>query len=79
MRYEIRDGFRATGKHVMGGVNDIGGFSKVLEMASMLAGSKEKVIAKPVIFFIGKIPLAILPFAFFPTREDHKQEHLLEA
>ncbi|MFQ5707392.1 MAG: putative LPS assembly protein LptD [bacterium] len=28
----------------------------------------DKVIAKPVIFFIGKIPVAILPFAFYSTK-----------
>ncbi|HEX9652625.1 MAG TPA: hypothetical protein VGA99_02845, partial [bacterium] len=29
----------------------------------------DKVVAKPVTFFIGKIPLAILPFAMFSTKE----------
>ena len=28
----------------------------------------DKVIAKPVIFYFGPIPLAVLPFAFFPTK-----------
>lgn len=28
----------------------------------------KNVVAKPIVFYIGKIPLAILPFAFFPTR-----------
>lgn len=39
--------------------------------------SEDKVIAKPVIFFIGKIPLAILPFAFFPSQEDGRQSGLI--
>ena len=29
---------------------------------------QDKVIAKPIVFYIGKIPLAILPFAVFPTK-----------
>ena len=28
----------------------------------------KNVVAKPIVFYIGKIPMAILPFAFFPTR-----------
>ncbi|RIK65154.1 hypothetical protein DCC62_25870 [candidate division KSB1 bacterium] len=29
---------------------------------------QDKVVAKPVVFYLGKIPLAILPFAVFPTK-----------
>jgi len=29
---------------------------------------QDKVIARPIVFYIGKIPLAILPFAIFPMR-----------
>ncbi|MDZ7266655.1 MAG: putative LPS assembly protein LptD [candidate division KSB1 bacterium] len=29
---------------------------------------QDKVVAKPVVFFLGRIPLAILPFAVFPTK-----------
>lgn len=29
---------------------------------------QKNVVAKPIVFYIGKIPVAILPFAFFPTR-----------
>ncbi|RMD93502.1 MAG: LPS-assembly protein LptD [Calditrichaeota bacterium] len=29
----------------------------------------DKVIARPVIFFIGKIPVAFIPFAIFPTKK----------
>jgi lipopolysaccharide assembly outer membrane protein LptD (OstA) len=30
--------------------------------------SQKNIVAKPIVLFIGKIPMAILPFAFFPTR-----------
>ncbi|MFQ5676602.1 MAG: putative LPS assembly protein LptD, partial [bacterium] len=37
----------------------------------------DKVIAKPVIFFIGKIPVAIFPFAMFPTNETGRSSGLI--
>lgn len=37
----------------------------------------DKVVAKPVIFFIGKIPLAVLPFAMFSTKEDGRQSGII--
>lgn len=37
----------------------------------------DKVVAKPVTFFIGKIPLAILPFAMFSTKEDGRQSGII--
>ncbi|MFQ5650345.1 MAG: putative LPS assembly protein LptD [bacterium] len=37
----------------------------------------DKVLAKPVIFFIGKIPLAIFPFAMFPTQENGRQSGII--
>ncbi len=37
----------------------------------------DKVIAKPVIFFIGNIPLAIFPFAMFPTKENGRQSGVI--
>lgn len=37
----------------------------------------DKVIAKPIIFFIGKIPLAIFPFAMFPTKENGRQSGII--
>jgi lipopolysaccharide assembly outer membrane protein LptD (OstA) len=33
---------------------------------------QENVIAKPIVLFIGKIPLAALPFGFFPTRSGRR-------
>ncbi len=37
----------------------------------------DKVVAKPATFFIGKIPLAILPFAMFSTKEDGRQSGII--
>lgn len=37
----------------------------------------DKVIAKPVVFFIGEIPLAIAPFAMFPTKESGRQSGII--
>ncbi len=37
----------------------------------------ERIIAKPVVFYIGKIPLAILPFAYFPTEETGRQSGII--
>jgi len=37
----------------------------------------DKVIAKPVVFFIGKIPLAIFPFAIFPLKENGRQSGVI--
>jgi trimethylamine--corrinoid protein Co-methyltransferase len=58
--------FRATGKHVMGGVNDIEGFHKVLDMASLLAGGVEELVARPFFsvitsFMISPLKLSTVP------------------
>lgn len=37
----------------------------------------DKVIAKPVILYLGKIPLAIAPFAMFSTEEDGRQSGVI--
>jgi len=37
----------------------------------------KNVVAKPVVFYIGKIPLAILPFAFFPTNSGGRHSGLI--
>lgn len=37
----------------------------------------DKVVAKPVVFAIGKIPLAIFPFAMFSLREDGRQSGII--
>lgn len=59
--------FRATGKHVMGGVNDVDGFKKVLEMASMLAGSTEKLTAKPFFSMIASFIISPLKLSTGPV------------
>jgi hypothetical protein len=33
---------------------------------------QENVIARPIVLFIGKIPMAVLPFGFFPTRSGRR-------
>jgi trimethylamine--corrinoid protein Co-methyltransferase len=43
---------KGTGKHVMAGVNDIESFHQVLELASMVAGGREKLREKPFISVI---------------------------
>ena len=40
---------RATSKHVMCGANYLEGFRQVVEMAAMIAGGKDKLIARPFI------------------------------
>ncbi len=39
--------------------------------------ANDKVIAKPVVFFLGKIPLAIFPFAIFPAKESGRQSGII--
>jgi trimethylamine--corrinoid protein Co-methyltransferase len=43
---------KGTGKHVMAGVNNIESFHQVLELASMVAGDREKLREKPFISVI---------------------------
>lgn len=51
---------KATGKHVMAGVNDIEGFHKVLELASLVAGGMEKLQEKPFISVITSFAISPL-------------------
>jgi len=37
----------------------------------------KNVVAKPIVFYIGKIPMAILPFAFFPTNSGGRRSGLI--
>ena len=58
--------FKATGKHVMGGVNDIEGFNKVLKMAAVLAGGEQQLAARPLFsvitsFMISPLKLSTIP------------------
>ena len=43
---------KATTKHVMSGVNDVEAFYRVLDLAAMVAGSREALVAKPFISMI---------------------------
>jgi trimethylamine--corrinoid protein Co-methyltransferase len=58
--------FKATGKHVMGGVNDVEGFDKVLKMAAILAGGEQQLAARPLFsvitsFMISPLKLSTVP------------------
>lgn len=39
--------------------------------------ANDKVLGKPIIFYLGKIPLAIFPFAMFPTQESGRQSGVI--
>ena len=43
---------KATGKHVMSGVNDEAGLDRIIDMAALLAGGKQQLQAKPFISVI---------------------------
>jgi len=51
---------KATGKHVMAGVNDEEGLHKVLNLASMLAGGFEKLQKQPFISVITSFAISPL-------------------
>ena len=51
---------RATGKHVMAGVNDVEGFYQVLDLASILAGGRTALIARPFISVITSFAISPL-------------------
>ena len=51
---------KGTGKHVMSGVNDIEGFHKVLDLASIVAGDREKLTEKPFISIITSFAISPL-------------------
>ena len=53
-------GLNGTGKHVMAGVNDVDGFRKVLDLASMVAGGLEKLKEKPFISIITSFAISPL-------------------
>ncbi len=39
--------------------------------------ANDKVLAKPIVFYLGKIPLAIFPFAMFPAQESGRQSGII--
>jgi trimethylamine--corrinoid protein Co-methyltransferase len=51
---------KSTGKHVMAGVNDVEGFYKVLDLASMVAEGKEKLQESPFISVITSFAISPL-------------------
>lgn len=51
---------RASGKHVMSGVNDEKGLHRVIDMAAMIAGSREKLIERPFISVITSFSISPL-------------------
>ena len=51
---------KATKKHVMSGVNNEEGLHKVLEMASMIAGSRERLMERPFISLITSMAISPL-------------------
>ncbi len=59
---------KGTGKHVMSGVNNIEGFHKVLDLASTVAGGREKLIEKPFISIITSFAISPLKLCTASTR-----------
>jgi len=51
---------KATGKHVMAGVNDVEGFRKVLDLASLVAGGMENLRETPFISIITSFAISPL-------------------
>ena len=51
---------KATGKHVMSGVNDEAGLHRIIDMAAMLAGGEEKLKEKPFISVITSFAISPL-------------------
>ena len=61
---------RATAKHVMAGVNDVDGFHRVLDLASLVAGGRAKLEAKPFISVITSFAISP-PQALHPIDAHH--------
>lgn len=59
---------KATGKHVMSGVNDETGLENVIEMSALLAGSAEQLRAKPFISIITSFAISPLKLCTQSTR-----------
>ena len=59
---------KATGKHVMSGVNDEQGLRQVIEMASLLAGGKAQLQAQPFISVITSFAISPLKLCTQSTR-----------
>jgi len=59
---------KATGKHVMSGVNDEAGLQRIIDMAAMLAGGQEQLRAKPFISIITSFAISPLKLCTQSTR-----------
>ena len=59
---------KATGKHVMSGVNDEAGLHRIIDMAAMLAGGKAQLKAKPFISIITSFAISPLKLCTQSTR-----------
>ncbi|MDY6793161.1 MAG: trimethylamine methyltransferase family protein [Thermodesulfobacteriota bacterium] len=62
---------KATTKHVMSGVNNVEGFHKVLDLASMIAGGKDKFKKRPFISIITS-------FAISPLKLCTQSTHIMQ-
>jgi trimethylamine--corrinoid protein Co-methyltransferase len=59
---------KATGKHVMSGVNDEAGLNRIIDMAAMLAGGKKQLQANPFISIITSFAISPLKLCTQSTR-----------
>jgi len=59
---------KATGKHVMSGVNDEAGLNRVIDMAAILAGGREQLQARPFISIITSFAISPLKLCTQSTR-----------
>jgi trimethylamine--corrinoid protein Co-methyltransferase len=59
---------KATAKHVMAGVNDVDGFHKMLDIASMVAGDLENLKAGPFVSVIASFAISPLRLCTHSTR-----------
>jgi trimethylamine--corrinoid protein Co-methyltransferase len=59
---------KATAKHVMAGVNDVDGFHKMLDIASLVAGNLENLKARPFVSVIASFAISPLRLCTHSTR-----------
>jgi trimethylamine--corrinoid protein Co-methyltransferase len=59
---------KATAKHVMAGLNDVEGFHKMLDIASMVAGDLENLKARPFVSIIASFAISPLRLCTHSTR-----------
>ena len=59
---------KATGKHVMSGVNDEAGLQRIIDMAAMLAGGKAQLQARPFISIITSFAISPLKLCTQSTK-----------